>query len=65
MTPATLTTWMTRLGLNKAQAATSLGIARTTLDRYLAGSKPIPKLVELACRALASDVKQNKHSKVE
>ena len=54
MTPATLTAWMNRLGLNKAQAAASLGIARSTLDRYLSGSKPIPKLVELACRAVES-----------
>ncbi len=52
MTPATLTAWMNRLGLNKAQAASALGIARSTLDRYLSGSKPIPKLVELACSAL-------------
>jgi len=52
MTPATLTAWMNRLGFNKAQACASLGIARTTLDRYLDGSSPIPRLVELACEAL-------------
>lgn len=52
MTPANLTAWMTRLGLNKAQAASSLGIARTTLNRYLDGDSPIPRLVELACEAL-------------
>ncbi len=52
MTPTDLAAWMNRLGLNKAQAAASLGIARTTLDRYLSGDKPIPRAVELACSAL-------------
>ncbi len=53
MTPQSLTAWMTRLGLNKVQAASSLGIARSTLDRYLSGGAPIPKVVALACAALA------------
>ena len=55
MTPTDITAWMNRLGINKSQAAASLGIARTTLDRYLSGDKPIPKLVELACRAVEAD----------
>lgn len=55
MTPADITAWMNRLGLNKAQAASALGIARTTLDRYLSGDKPIPRVVELACIAIAND----------
>lgn len=52
MTPSTLHDWMMRLGLNKAGAASQLGIARTTLGRYLAGTYPIPLVVELACEAL-------------
>jgi hypothetical protein len=52
MTPSTLTAWMTRLEYNKSEAAEALGIARTTLDRYLAGSVAIPRVVELACEAV-------------
>jgi hypothetical protein len=37
---------------DKQTAAARLGIARTTLNRYLDGEQPIPKLVELACYAL-------------
>ena len=55
MTPTDITAWMNRLGINKSQAAASLGIARTTLDRYLSGDKPIPRVVELACIAIAND----------
>ncbi len=52
MTPETLTAWMIRLGYNKVEAAEALGIARTTLDRYLSGRTAIPKVVELACKTL-------------
>jgi transcriptional regulator with XRE-family HTH domain len=51
MTPSTLSAWMTRLGYNKLEAAEALGIARTTLDRYLSG-RTIPRVVALACYAL-------------
>jgi predicted DNA-binding transcriptional regulator AlpA len=53
MTPASFTAWMNRLRLNKSEAAASLGIARSTLDRYLAGSVPIPQSIALACAAVA------------
>lgn len=52
MTPSTLSAWMTRLGYNKLEAAEALGIARTTLDRYLSGRTAIPKVVELACHTV-------------
>lgn len=53
MTPSTLTAWMTRLGYNKSEAASALGIARTTLDRYLDGRQAIPRTIALAASALA------------
>ncbi len=44
---------MDRLGYNKSEAASALGIARSTLDRYLAGDVAIPKSIALACAAIA------------
>lgn len=44
---------MTRLHFNKVQASAALGIARSTLDRYLDGSVVIPHSIALACAAVA------------
>jgi hypothetical protein len=52
MTPASLLAWMERLGLSKSRAASELGMARSTLDRYLSGSATIPRYIELACDAV-------------
>ena len=56
MTPASLTAWMTRLRLNKSEAAASLGIARSTLDRYIDGSVKIPLYIALAAAAVAHGI---------
>lgn len=53
MSPRSLARWMEALDLNKVEASASLGIARSTLDRYLTGETPIPLLVSLACAARA------------
>lgn len=53
MTPADLAAWQAALGYNKQEAAFVLGIGRATLNRYLDGKAPIPKLVVLACAAVA------------
>lgn len=60
MTPASLTAWMARLHFNKSQACIHLGIARTTLDRYLDGSVRIPRYIALACAAIAQGVPEIK-----
>jgi predicted DNA-binding transcriptional regulator AlpA len=44
---------MARQNLNKVETAATLGIARSTLDRYLSGATSIPPVVALACAAVA------------
>lgn len=45
--------WMELHAFNKTKAASELGIARNTLDAYLAGKHPIPRYIALACAAIA------------
>ena len=56
MTADDLKTWMTRNNLSKAEVFRLTGIARTTLDRYLDGRSPIPKVVHLACAAIEEGI---------
>jgi predicted DNA-binding transcriptional regulator AlpA len=53
MTGSSMSAWMDRLHLNKVQAASALGISRATLDRYLSDTMTIPRVVALACSAVA------------
>jgi hypothetical protein len=50
---------MTRLHLNKVQAANALGLARNTLDGYLAGRVRIPRYIALACSAIAQGLPEH------
>lgn len=52
MTADRLTAWLAHVKLSKARAAAELGIARSTLDRYLDGESPIPRTVALAMAAI-------------
>jgi hypothetical protein len=52
MTSDQLKAWVTRHGPTKTLACQALGLGRPTLDRYLAGSVRIPKVVALACAAI-------------
>lgn len=54
MKPRDLEKWMDDLGLTKSEVFRVLGIARSTLDRYLSGETPIPRVVSLACAAVVS-----------
>lgn len=56
MTPDDLKAWMKRNDLSKADVFRLTGIARTTLDRYLAGTYRIPKVVRLACAAIDNGI---------
>lgn len=51
--------WMRRQGLSLATAAESLGMTRRMIAHYRTGSRPIPKVVGLACAGF--EVKQAGH----
>ncbi|MFM8443322.1 MAG: hypothetical protein ACKN9W_08275, partial [Methylococcus sp.] len=42
--------WMQRNGLSLTTAAESLGMTRRMIAHYRTGSRPIPKVVGLACK---------------
>ena len=44
--------WMQRNGLSLATAATTLGMTRRMIAHYRTGSRPIPKVVGMACKWL-------------
>jgi len=58
MTPADLTAWRQRTGLNRLQAAEALGISRNTITRMEAGTSEIPAYIELATEALEARLNQ-------
>ena len=55
MTPDALNQYQTRLGLTKAALCLRMGISRATLNNYIKGKYPIPKLVELALKQIEAE----------
>lgn len=51
MTPSELTEWRKSYALNRTAAARYLGISRRALFNYEQGARPVPRAIELACRA--------------
>jgi hypothetical protein len=45
--------WMTRYGLSLNAAADALGLSRRMVAHYRTGSRPIPRVVALACEGLS------------
>jgi DNA-binding XRE family transcriptional regulator len=56
LTPATILSWRTRLGLNKTEAAKALGLSRNGYDYYETGRYRIPLHVGLACSCKHSNI---------
>jgi predicted transcriptional regulator len=62
MTPDQFRAWREALGFSKTAAARALGLSRSRVLDYESGQKrgtdraaPIPRVVELACRALLTE----------
>lgn len=53
MTPQSLKRWRQERKLSKAEAADRLGLSRNTYARYEQPGAAIPRIVALACAALA------------
>lgn len=60
MTAAELQKAIDRAGYSQAGAAREMGIDRRTLMRYLSGEYPVPRLVELAVKALPAPHQANR-----
>lgn len=54
MTAEQLKRWMAELGFSLSSAALALGLSRRQVAAYASGEKSVPRLVFLACMALAS-----------
>ena len=61
MQPFNLAHWQTQHGLTYESAAKALGVCRAAYARYLKlerEGKPLPRLVELACKAVYIEKKE-------
>lgn len=53
MTPTQFRTAITALGLKPTSAALALGVDQRTVRRYLDGTRPVPKTVEILLGMIA------------
>lgn len=51
--PERFSAWMTEHGLSLNAAADALGLSRRMIAHYRTGSRPIPRVVALACEGLS------------
>lgn len=54
-TPTEFDLWIRRNRLSLTKAAETLGLSRRMIAHYRSGSKPIPKIVGLACKGWESE----------
>jgi len=52
--PERFDAWMMQHGLSLNSAADALGMTRRTIAHYRTGSRPVPRVVALACEALSA-----------
>lgn len=52
--PERFAAWMTKHGLSLNAAADALGLSRRMMAHYRTGSRPIPRVVALACEGLST-----------
>jgi hypothetical protein len=52
--PERFSAWMTDYGLSLNAAADALGLSRRMIAHYRTGSRPIPRVVALACEGLSA-----------
>jgi transcriptional regulator with XRE-family HTH domain len=50
--PEDIRAWRQRLGLTQTQAGDELGVTLRAIQHYEGGTRPIPRVVELACWVL-------------
>lgn len=55
MTAAALKRWLDQMGWNADAAGVALDLSRSTIYAYLSATTPIPRSVQLACRALLTE----------
>lgn len=56
-TTQALLDWRARMGFSQRAACAAIGCSRVAWGRWETGRQPVPLYIELACAALASNLK--------